>query len=430
MLRAARHPDCWEYASAGRIQRMRSEASRHRVEGMNPLPVSDSGAHDRHRAAARAGLPIAMLAALSGAIALQAGSGAASVSARSQSGVPTVVDGLTQRQLAGQLVIYSYRGLKPPTRLLQKIAAGEAAGVIFFKDNIASASQIRGVIRELDQAATQSPVKVPLLLMTDQEGGLVRRLPGAPVLSEKQVAGARNPLSAASSAGSGAGRNLRGAGINVNLAPVLDVSRRPGDFIDRFGRSYGSDPRTVAKLGSAFIGAQQRLGVAATAKHFPGLGAATRAEDTDRRSVTLRLPLAALRATDELPYRSAISAGVRLVMLSWATYPALDPHRPAGLSSRIVQGELRSRLGFRGVTITDSLAAGALHAFGGIRQRAVLAARAGTDLLLCAGHSVNEGAAAVDGLASALAGGRLDLARVRASVRRAIALRAGLTAAA
>jgi beta-N-acetylhexosaminidase len=333
---------------------------------------------------------------------------------------------LSPRQLAGQRVIYSYRGLTPPPTLLQKIRAGEAAGVIFFGENIASRAQIRGVISELQQAAAKSPVKAPLLMMTDQEGGQVRRLPGAPALSEKQIGVSADPASAARQAGRGAGLNLKGVGMNVNLAPVLDVYRKPGNFIDEFGRSYSRSPRTVARLGADFIRAQQRTGVAATAKHFPGLGAATTTQNTDERPVTLRLSLSALRTVDELPYSSAIASGVRLVMLSWGTYPALDPRRPAGLSPTAVQGELRKRLKFTGVTITDALEAGALRAFGPVSKRAVAAATAGMDLLLCSARSVQQGTTAVSALAAARQRGQLNAAAFDAAVQRVIALRSAL----
>jgi beta-N-acetylhexosaminidase len=332
---------------------------------------------------------------------------------------------LSLYQLAGQRVIYSYAGLRPPDLLLDKIRTGEAAGVIFFAGNISSQTQIRGVIAKLQRASAQSPVKASLLMMTDQEGGLVRRLAGAPQLSEKQIGASPHPRSAARQAGRDAGLNLKRAGMNVNLAPVLDVYRTPGNFIDRFGRSYSSSARKVATLGREFIAAQQHAGVAATAKHFPGLGAAA-SENTDERPVTLHVPLRSLRAADELPYRDAIAAGVRLVMVSWATYPAVDSRRPAGLSSAIVREELRGRLGFTGVTITDALGAGALHPFGPVSNRAVLTAGAGMDLLLCAGQDVHEGARAVDALAAALHRGRLDTAAFRAAVRRVSALRAVL----
>jgi beta-N-acetylhexosaminidase len=102
--------------------------------------------------------------------------------------------------------------------------------------------------------------------------------------------------------------------MNVNLAPVLDVYRTAGDFDDQFQRSYSSDPATVARLGSSFVTAQQPTGVAATVKHFPGLGAATAPQNTDDRPVTLNVPLAQLRSIDELPFRAAIEAGAKLVM--------------------------------------------------------------------------------------------------------------------
>ncbi len=320
-------------------------------------------------------------------------------------------------------MIFSYDGLTPPAALLAKIRAGQAAGVIFFKGNISSDAQIKGVISELQHAAAQSPVKEPLLLMTDQEGGQVRRLPGAPAPSEKQIGESANPAAAAARAGRGAGINLKAVGMNVNLAPVLDVYRTRGNFIDQFGRSYSNNANTVAQLGADFIKEQQQAGVAATAKHFPGLGAATTNQDTDTAPVTLNVRLAALRSTDELPYKSAIAVGVRLVMVSWATYPALDPHHPAGLSSAVVQGELRNRLKFTGVTITDALEAGALQAFGASSNRAVLAAGAGMDLLLCASQSVSQGTAAVNALASALNTGKLNKSAFAASVQRVIALR-------
>jgi beta-N-acetylhexosaminidase len=334
--------------------------------------------------------------------------------------------GLSPTQLAGQRVIYSYSGLIPPASLLTKIRLGEAAGVIFFGGNIASLAQIRGVIEELQQANAKSPVRAPLLMMTDQEGGLVRRLPGAPAASQKQIGLSSRGLTLARQAGTGAGQNLRGTGMNVNLAPVLDVYRTPGNFIDQFQRSYSSYAGRVGRLGSAFIAAQQRTGAAATAKHFPGLGAAATAQNTDLRPVTLHVPLGSLRSVDEEPYPAAIAAGVRLVMVSWAVYPALDPYRPAGLSATIVQKELRQRLKFGGVTVTDALEAGALGAYGAVPARGVLAAGAGMDLLLFSGQDVNEGIGGLNGLASALRSGKLGRAAFLASVNRVIALRTSL----
>ena len=185
------------------------------------------------------------------------------------SGVRPLVQRLSLQQLAGQRIIYAYAGLRPPQSLLAAIRAGEAGGVIFFTPNISSVGQLRGVISELQQASLASPLHDRLLMLTDQEGGEVRRLPGAPILSEKQIGESPGGVSGAASAGVGAGRNLRGAGLNVNLAPVLDVFRQSGNFIDEFQRSYSSNPNTVAALGAAFISAQQHLGVRGDRQALP-----------------------------------------------------------------------------------------------------------------------------------------------------------------
>jgi beta-N-acetylhexosaminidase len=339
-----------------------------------------------------------------------------------------LIQRLSLQQLAGQRIVYAYAGLKPPASLLAAIRAGEAGGVILFAPNISSATQLRGVLGQLQRASLVSPLHDRLLILTDQEGSEVRRLPGAPARSEKQIGEAADPVAAAGTAGTGAGRNLRGVRVNVNLAPVLDVYRQTGNFIDEFQRSYSSDPRTVAELGTAFIAAQQRLGIAATAKHFPGLGSASRSQNTDLVPVTLRTSLSTLRAVDEAPYVGAIAAGVRLVMTSWAVYPALDPRLPAGLSPAVIQGELRGRLGFAGVTVTDGIEAGSLARFGSIGNRALRAASAGSDLILCATTNPDDntpalGTAARNAIASALDHGRLARGAAEQSAGRILALR-------
>jgi beta-N-acetylhexosaminidase len=365
------------------------------------------------------------------ALAIPAVTAAAARTGAAQSGVirpalSAALPTLSAQQLAGQRVIYSYSGRTPPASLISLIKHGEAAGVIFFGQNISSEAQIAGVIRQLNRANASSlnPVRAPLLLMTDQEGGQVRRLPGRPFLSEKQIGA--NPLAnaktLATQAGQGAAANLHGVGMNVNLAPVLDVYRKAGNFDDQFGRSYSKNPAVVSDLGTNMIKAQQAGGVAATAKHFPGLGAATASQNTDARPVTLNLSLATIRSTDEVPFQAAINAGVKLIMLSWATYPAIGA-RPAGLSPNVVQGELRNRLKFTGVTITDALEASALRSYGSTQNRARFAALAGMDLLLCSAQHVTQGEQARSELAAAYRNGTLNGPAFVASVNRVVTLR-------
>ena len=336
---------------------------------------------------------------------------------------------LSLQQMAGQRVIYSYGGLTPPAGLLRLISHGDAAGVIFFSQNISSLAQLTKVVAELEQADASplNPVRAPLLLMTDQEGGQVRRVPGAAAAVRAADRRRRpDPAAAATNAGASAGQNLRGIGINVNLAPVLDVYRQPGDFDDQFQRSYSTNPAVVAELGADFITAQQRAGVAATAKHFPGLGAAASAQDTDKVPVTLNLPLATIRDTDELPYKAAIAAGVRLVMVSWAVYPALDPAGRRAFRPRSSTASCASGSSSPGVTITDALEAGALRAYGPIQNRALLAAEAGMDLILCSVQNVSEGEQATAGLEDGYRDGKLGKQAFTEALQHVLALRESL----
>jgi len=340
-----------------------------------------------------------------------------------------VIARMSPEQLAGQRVIYSYRGLKAPAHLLSLIRHGDVGGVIFFSSNMSSQAQLSGVIAQMvaANASKLNPArKYPLLLMTDQEGGEVRRLQWAgPDQSEAQIGASSDPAAAAATAGAQAASGLRAVGINVNLAPVLDVYRKSGDFDDQFQRSYSMNPDVVGQAGAAFITTQQQGGVAATVKHFPGLGAAAAAQDTDNRPVRIGLSASTLRSVDELPYESAFRAGVKLTMVSWANYPALA-QLPAGLSVAIVQGELRQRLGFTGVTITDALGAGALRAYGSLENKTMLAGRAGMDALLCTGVSPLPGWKCVDGLKDGYTDGALPTTAFRAQLAQLLQLRASL----
>jgi beta-N-acetylhexosaminidase len=341
-----------------------------------------------------------------------------------------VIARLSVGQMAGQRVIYSYKGLSAPPDLLSAISHGEVGGVIFFSFNIASAAQLRGVIAQLTaaNASPDNPARnYPLLLMTDQEGGLVKRVPWAgPSQSEAQIGAVADPAASASAAASQAAAGLRAVGINVNLAPVLDVYRQPGDFDDQYQRSYSMSPGIAGAAGAAFVSAQQAGGVAATVKHFPGLGAAGAAQNTDNGPVTISLPAGVLRSVDEAPYQPAIQAGARLAMVSWASYPALDPRLPAGLSPTIIQGDLQGRLGFGGVTITDALGAGALSAYGSLENKTMLAGRAGMDALLCTATMPLPGSECVAGLADGYLDGALPPMAFKAQLAQLLQLRASL----
>jgi len=220
----------------------------------------------------------------------------------------------------------------------------------------------------------------PLLLMSDQEGGLVKRLAGPPALSAAQMGAAGARVSRAQ--GRATAASLGDAGINVDLAPVLDVARAGGTIAET-ERGFGATAARVIASAVPFAEGLRGGGVLAAAKHFPGLG--TAGENTDFAVQRIGLSKRDLRAVDERPYRRFIAAGGEMVMLSTAIYPAYSP-RPAAFARPVATGELRGRLGFEGVSITDALESAAVRDFGGPAAAATAAAGAGTDLLLFTGY--------------------------------------------
>jgi len=340
-------------------------------------------------------------------VTLSAGSGGDGVSGAPQ---------LTPRQLIGQRMVFAYDGATPPKALERRIRRGEAAGVILFARNIGSPAHLRRTLDALQRIPQPEGLEPPLLVLVDQEGGPVRRLPGAPERSAAATATEQQ----ARAAGRGAGRNLRAAGANVDLAPVVDVAR-PGAALERERRTCGRDAARVQALAAAFARGLGDEGVAATYKHFPGFGPAT--VNTDDAPARIDRRLAELRRIDLRPYEDPPDA-VKLVMLSTAVYPARDP-RPAAFSRRWATGELRDRLHFGGVSITDDLQTPAVGRFGTPAQLAWFAVRAGVDLPLFA-QDFATGDQAADGLVNALREGRLDEAELRTSAARVLGLRRSL----
>jgi beta-N-acetylhexosaminidase len=212
-------------------------------------------------------------------------------------------------------------------------------------------------------------------------------------------------------------------GVNVDLAPVLDVGRS-GSFIADQMRTFGRTPAAVTRRGVAFAQGLAAGGVIATAKHFPGLGGAR--VDTDNAVQKVRLPAATIRSADERSFAAFGAAGGPMVMLSTAIYPAISP-KPAAFSRAIATGELRDRLGFQGVSITDALGSVSAHAVGGPAKTALAAARAGADLVLFT--DLGDAARAQRALANGLTGGWLDRAESQQSVDRILSLRAAATPA-
>lgn len=327
---------------------------------------------------------------------------------------------LTTRQLAGSRIVCGFDGRAAPRSLLGAVSAGEIGGVIYFDDNVRSRRQLARMSAAIQAAPRPDPIKPPVVIAVDQEGGQVKRLGGAPNASAEAMG--RRGAAYSRRQGRRTSALLRRVGINVDLAPVLDVAR-PGGFIADQDRAFGSKAGRVASAGVAFARGLQSGGVAATAKHFPGLGST--ADNTDLRPAKIRLPAGTLRRIDEAPYRAFSAAGGKLVMVSSARYPSLrDPVLPASQSPAIVEGELRGRLGYAGVTITDSLETPSATKGASGRQVAIRAATAGMDLLLYV--HCDAGIRAARALRNGLDAGTLDRAAFEESVDRILALREGL----
>lgn len=284
---------------------------------------------------------------------------------------------LSNRELAGTRLIAGWDGSTPPAGLRELIGNGSLAGLILFADNIDSRTQIRRTLRRLQAIERPAALSAPLLVTVDQEGGEVRRLAGPPQPSAERI-GERGPAFAHRE-GERTAAGLLGVGVNVDLAPVLDVAV-PGSAIDREQRSFGSSAERVIEVGiDGFAAGLRAGGVAATAKHFPGIGSAE--VNTDLAAQRIDRSRRRLRELDEAPFAAFVEAGGELVMVGLATYPAFAD-RPAAFSSKLVEGELRERLGFDGVAISDGLGGAAAGAFGDPRRVALGAEGAGVDLLL------------------------------------------------
>lgn len=209
---------------------------------------------------------------------------------------PNAASRLSASQLVGQRIVLGFSGASPPARVERMIHAGQVAGVVLFSENLPSRAAGRRLIRQLQAIRRPPGLRDPLLVMTDQEGGQVKRLGGAPAASARTM-GEGGPVFSRDQ-GRRTAANLRSLGVNVDLAPILDVAR-PGGAIDAADRGFGSSPANVTATAVPFAVALQRGGVAATAKHFPGLGSARL--NTDDAVQRIGLSRGTLRDLDEAP---------------------------------------------------------------------------------------------------------------------------------
>ena len=270
-------------------------------------------------------------------------------------------------------LIFSYKGLEPDAEFRDWVAAGLVGGVVIFKDNATSESQLRqaiGILRGL------APEK--FRVMIDEEGGRVRRLPDSSASMGDLRTYQADEASMVASAYVRVADRLRGLGIDTLLAPVVDLGRPDVNWLR--SRTFADGPDEVALMARTMIPAVQQRGIDCCAKHFPGSRGA--GSDPHTGPVDDMTAPSLWEAADAVSFRAAIAAGVRMVMVGHQRLSGFDPMRPACLSPVIVNVLLRQRLGFSGLVLTDDLSMGAIVQKYPIEEAVTAALAAGCNMVL------------------------------------------------
>lgn len=319
---------------------------------------------------------------------------------------------LTLEEKIGQMLGVGFYGLELPAYLQEWLAEGRVGALVLFARNIASPAQLA----ELTQACHES-ARFPLLIAIDQEGGTVARLRGAFSESPGAMAlSAANSTQLAEAVSKVLAEELLALGINWNLAPVVDLTHDINNA-SVGTRSLGTDPARVGQLAAAQIQGFQKAGVAATAKHFPGLGRTP--VDTHEAAAVIDASIETLKQHDLRPFRAAVEADVASVMISHVRFPAIDPLYPATLSANVVR-LLREEVGFGGLIVTDCMEMRAISDHYTPGETAVQAAKAGNDIIFFS-HSFTAShkghADAFNALVDAVRRGNIDMARIEDASR-------------
>lgn len=288
---------------------------------------------------------------------------------------------LTLDQAVGQKLMLSFAGTRPSSEILATLAKQPIAGVTLYRSlNVENPAQVRELSERLQHAAREAS-QPPLLIAADQETGTLFAIPETTPFPGNLALGATRSPELTRRAGYAIGAELAAMGVNVNYAPVCDVNLKPENTgVD--ARAFGEDPAAVAPLCAALVEGVQAAGVAATAKHFPGLG------DTDTDShyalPVMEHDLERLRRVELPPFAAALNAGARLVLTAHLALPRLNEGSdlPATLAPRILQELLRGELHFKGVIISDAMDMHALDQGNGLIIDSIAGLSAGLDILL------------------------------------------------
>lgn len=318
---------------------------------------------------------------------------------------------MTLRDQIGQLFMVGFAGPTVTNECASFIKEHRPGGVIFFKRNLESVEQIVRLTNDLQRLSSPSP----LLISIDQEGGRVSRLPKEfTIFPPCEVLGLCNSHDLAYSTAATVAKELRSVGINMNMAPVLDVDSNPDNPVIG-DRAFGSAPELVGEMGMATLSGLQDNRVVACGKHVPGHG--DTATDSHKELPVVEADLHRLREVEFPPFQQAAKAGVASMMTAHVLYKALDPELPATLSPTIIQGLLRDGWRYDGLVLTDDLEMHAIIDHYGIGEAAVRAFLAGCDMLLiCKDH--DREVAAIQAVEAAVKEGRITQARLEQSLGR------------
>jgi beta-N-acetylhexosaminidase len=317
---------------------------------------------------------------------------------------------MTLREAIGQLFILGFEGRAPSLALEVLVRERNPGGVILFARNLGSPEEIAMLTNALQAASLP-----PLFVAIDQEGGKVTRLqPPFTQWPSAATVGDVGSSELAHALGKAMAQELLAVGINMNLAPVLDVLTNPANPI-MAGRCFGNDPQVVTRLGMAVFGGLKDMGVLAVGKHFPGHGDTT--VDSHLGLPVVPHDQARLWAVELAPFVAAIDAGIPALMTAHLLVPALDPERPATLSRPILTDLLRERLGFPGLLVSDDLLMRGIADATPPGEAAVRFLEAGGDcVLICDDEAAQR--QAIQAVAEAVETGRLSEARVQLSCDR------------
>jgi beta-N-acetylhexosaminidase len=330
---------------------------------------------------------------------------------------------MTLEQAVGQQFLLTFEGREaPPEQFLEVLRRHHIGGVVLFRHkNMGNLAELRGLTHALQRAATESG-HPPLLIAADQEGGQLIAVDQTTPFPGNMALGATGSDKLAYKVGRALGKELSAVGINVDFAPVCDVNSNPLNPVIGT-RSFGEDPKLVARMSTALIRGLQSAGVAATAKHFPGHGDTS--SDSHRGAPIVRHNAKRIRSVELVPFRAAVDGGVRLVMTAHIVMPALNGgsnELPATLSPRILRDLLRRKMRFNGVVVSDALDMHAMEQGPGYVAEAMAAVAAGIDLLLF-NHDLSRVEPAWSNVVQAARRGLLSAAGIHASARRIMALK-------